>query len=117
MSDARSSWRCPRMNPSTNRFDPYRSFRFRVKWDGQYVAGLSKMGALKRTPAQAQAEFMEQMKARQAQAAAGAGPPETPPAGGNGGDQPDGDGAAVRPAARPGSGPEPRPCLRLRAPC
>lgn len=38
-----------RMNPSTNRFDPYRTFRFKVKWDNQYVAGLSKMGALKRT--------------------------------------------------------------------
>src|SRR3954452_16894947 len=38
-----------RMNASTNRFDPFRNFRFRVKWDGQYVAGLSKMGALKRT--------------------------------------------------------------------
>lgn len=38
-----------RMNPSTNRFDPYRTFRFKVKWDGQYVAGLSKMGSLKRT--------------------------------------------------------------------
>src|SRR6266487_910408 len=38
-----------RMTPQTNRFDPYRNFRFRVKWDGQYVAGLTKMGALKRT--------------------------------------------------------------------
>lgn len=38
-----------RMSPSTNRFDPYRTFRFKVKWDGQYVAGLSKMGALKRS--------------------------------------------------------------------
>jgi len=38
-----------RLNPSTNRFDPYRTFRFKVKWDNQYVAGLSKMGALKRT--------------------------------------------------------------------
>jgi phage tail-like protein len=38
-----------RLNPSTNRLDPYRTFRFRVKWDGQYVAGLTKMGALKRT--------------------------------------------------------------------
>jgi phage tail-like protein len=37
------------MNPSTNRFDPYRTFRFKVKWDGQYVAGLSKMGSLKRS--------------------------------------------------------------------
>ncbi len=35
------------VNP--NRFDPYKNFKFRVKWDGQYVAGLSKMGALKRT--------------------------------------------------------------------
>src|SRR5262245_60244236 len=39
----------PRMTPQTNRFDPYRNFRFRVKWDGLYVAGLTKMGALKRT--------------------------------------------------------------------
>ena len=38
-----------RMNPSTNRFDPYRNFRFKVKWDGQYVAGLSRMTALRRT--------------------------------------------------------------------
>jgi phage tail-like protein len=38
-----------RMTPQTNRFDPYRNFRFRVKWDNQYVAGLTKMGALKRT--------------------------------------------------------------------
>ena len=38
-----------RMNPSTNRFDPYRNFRFKVKWDGQYVAGLSKISALKRS--------------------------------------------------------------------
>jgi phage tail-like protein len=32
-----------------NRFDPYKNFKFRVKWDGQYVAGVSKVGALKRT--------------------------------------------------------------------
>jgi len=35
------------VNPT--RFDPYKSFMFRVKWDGQYVAGLSKMSALKRS--------------------------------------------------------------------
>lgn len=35
------------VNPS--RFDPYKNFKFRIKWDGQYVAGVSKMGALKRT--------------------------------------------------------------------
>jgi phage tail-like protein len=32
-----------------NRFDPYKNFKFRVKWDGRYVAGVSKVGALKRT--------------------------------------------------------------------
>jgi phage tail-like protein len=31
------------------RFDPYKNFKFRVKWDGKYVAGVSKVGALKRT--------------------------------------------------------------------
>ncbi|MHC4281500.1 MAG: phage tail protein [Planctomycetota bacterium] len=32
-----------------HRFDPYQNFKFRVKWDGEYVAGLSKCSALKRT--------------------------------------------------------------------
>jgi phage tail-like protein len=31
------------------RFDPYKNFKFRVKWDGVYVAGVSKVSALKRT--------------------------------------------------------------------
>ena len=31
------------------RLDPYKNFKFRVKWDGRYVAGVSKVGALKRT--------------------------------------------------------------------
>jgi phage tail-like protein len=31
------------------RFDPYKNFKFRVKWDGRYVAGVSKVTALKRT--------------------------------------------------------------------
>jgi phage tail-like protein len=31
------------------RFDPYKNFKFRVKWDGVYVAGISKVGMLKRT--------------------------------------------------------------------
>ena len=35
--------------PTGHRFDPYKSFRFRVKWDGRYVAGISKVSALKRT--------------------------------------------------------------------
>jgi phage tail-like protein len=34
---------------NTHRFDPYKAYMFRVLWDGQYVAGLSKMSALKRT--------------------------------------------------------------------
>jgi phage tail-like protein len=31
------------------RFDPYKNFKFRLRWDGRYVAGVSKAGALKRT--------------------------------------------------------------------
>ena len=31
------------------RVDPYKNFKFRVKWDGRYVAGLSKVSSLKRT--------------------------------------------------------------------
>jgi phage tail-like protein len=34
---------------NTKRFDPYENFKFRVKWDGQYVAGISKVTGLKRT--------------------------------------------------------------------
>lgn len=34
---------------NTNRFDPYKNFKFRLKWDGRYVAGVSKASALKRT--------------------------------------------------------------------
>lgn len=35
------------VNPQ--RFDPYKNFKFRVRWDGRFVAGLSKVGALKRS--------------------------------------------------------------------
>jgi phage tail-like protein len=35
------------VNPT--RFDPYKPFKFRVKWEGKYVAGISKVSALKRT--------------------------------------------------------------------
>jgi len=35
------------VNPQ--RFDPYKNFKFRVKWDGKYVAGVSKVSTLKRT--------------------------------------------------------------------
>jgi phage tail-like protein len=34
---------------NTHRFDPYKNFKFRVKWDGRYVAGVSKVSALRRT--------------------------------------------------------------------
>ena len=39
----------PQFKVNVQRFDPYKNFKFRVKWDGHYVAGISKVGALKRT--------------------------------------------------------------------
>ena len=35
------------VNPE--RFDPYKNFKFRIKWDGRFVAGVSKISGLKRT--------------------------------------------------------------------
>ena len=35
------------VNPS--RVDPYKNFKFRVKWDGKVVAGVSKISGLRRT--------------------------------------------------------------------
>ncbi|MGE5208244.1 MAG: phage tail protein [Alphaproteobacteria bacterium] len=35
------------VNPK--RFDPYKNFKFRIKWDGRYVAGVSKVSGLRRT--------------------------------------------------------------------
>lgn len=34
---------------NSQRFDPYKNFKFRIKWDNKYVAGISKVGSLKRT--------------------------------------------------------------------
>jgi phage tail-like protein len=34
---------------NAQRLDPYKNFKFRVKWDGRYVAGVSKVGSLKRS--------------------------------------------------------------------
>ena len=34
---------------NAQRFDPYKNFKFRIKWDNQYVAGVSKVGGLKKT--------------------------------------------------------------------
>src|SRR5262249_25849780 len=35
------------VNPE--RLDPYKNFKFRIKWDGRYVAGVSKVSGLQRT--------------------------------------------------------------------
>ena len=34
---------------NAQRFDPYKNFKFRIKWDARYVAGVSKCSSLKRT--------------------------------------------------------------------
>jgi phage tail-like protein len=39
----------PQFTVNPGRVDPYKKFKFRVKWDGKVVAGVSKMSPLKRT--------------------------------------------------------------------
>ncbi len=39
----------PQFTVNPTRFDPYKNFKFRVKWDGRYVAGVSKISSLRRT--------------------------------------------------------------------
>jgi phage tail-like protein len=39
----------PQFNVNPHRFDPYKNFKFRVQWDGHYVAGVSRISALTRT--------------------------------------------------------------------
>lgn len=39
----------PQFSANIHRFDPYKNFKFRVKFDGRYVAGISKVSGLKRT--------------------------------------------------------------------
>jgi phage tail-like protein len=39
----------PQFTVNPDRVDPYKNFKFRVKWEGRYVAGVSKVGGLKRT--------------------------------------------------------------------
>jgi len=34
---------------NAQRFDPYKNMKFRIKWDGKYVAGVSKISVLKKT--------------------------------------------------------------------
>ena len=38
----------PQFPVNPHRFDPYKNFKFRVKWDGKYVAGVSAVSPLKR---------------------------------------------------------------------
>jgi phage tail-like protein len=38
----------PEFSVNPTRHDPYKNFKFRVKWDGQYIAGISKMSPLQR---------------------------------------------------------------------
>jgi phage tail-like protein len=42
----------PQFSVNTFRFDPYKGFKFRIKWDGRYVAGISKCSPLKRSTTQ-----------------------------------------------------------------
>ncbi|HEV2136772.1 MAG TPA: phage tail protein [Terracidiphilus sp.] len=39
----------PEFSVNPTRLDPYKNFKFRVKLDGKYVAGVSKISGLKRT--------------------------------------------------------------------
>ena len=39
----------PQFPINSHRFDPYKNMKFRIKWDGRYVAGVSKISALKRS--------------------------------------------------------------------
>jgi phage tail-like protein len=39
----------PEFTIGATRVDPYKNFKFRVKWDGKYVAGVSKVSSLTRT--------------------------------------------------------------------
>ena len=36
-------------NVNPHRFDPYKNFKFRVRWDGKEVAGVSQVSGLTRT--------------------------------------------------------------------
>ena len=38
-----------RFTVNAYRFDPYRNFKFKIKWDNQYVAGLTSAALLKKT--------------------------------------------------------------------
>ena len=38
----------PSFTVNPQRFDPYKNFKFRIKWDGKYVAGVAHVSALTR---------------------------------------------------------------------
>ena len=39
----------PQFSVNAGRFDPYKNFKFRLKWDGKYIAGINKVSGLKKT--------------------------------------------------------------------
>jgi len=39
----------PQFAVNVHRFDPYKNFKFRIRWDGRVVAGVSKISPLKRS--------------------------------------------------------------------
>ncbi len=39
----------PKFTVNTHRYDPYKNFKFRIKIDGKYVAGITKVSPLTRT--------------------------------------------------------------------
>ena len=39
----------PQFTVNPHRADPYKTFKFRVKWDGRYVAGVSRISGLRRS--------------------------------------------------------------------
>jgi phage tail-like protein len=41
--------RMPQFTVNPLRFDPYKNFKFRVKWDGRYVAAVSRVSGLRRS--------------------------------------------------------------------
>jgi phage tail-like protein len=38
----------PQFSVNATRFDPYKNFKFRVKWDGREVAGITRVSGLRR---------------------------------------------------------------------
>ena len=45
---------------NTQRFDRYKNFKFRVKWDGRYVAGVSKVSPIPSKPGTSKGKAVQQ---------------------------------------------------------